>query len=95
MTNTIVVYIEEPDPIIVEVGIPGPRGADGIGSSYNQFNQTAPADTWVVNHNLGRKISIDIYSDGGKRMLAEIIQVSDNQVLVYFDEPTSGYALYL
>ncbi len=47
-------------------------------------------DTWIVNHNLNKRPNIDVYSVGGKEMLAEIIHTSLNQVIVYFDEPLSG-----
>lgn len=47
-------------------------------------------DTWVVNHNLNKRPNIDVYSIGGKEMLAEVIHVSLNQAVVYFDAPITG-----
>lgn len=79
---------------VIEVcGTPGPRGRDGASSSTFFHSQATAADIWTINHNLGRYVNTTPYSVGGMEMLAEIIQASTNQVLIYFDAPQSGFAI--
>lgn len=54
--------------------------------------QYTPSDSWVINHNLGRKPLVQVYTLGGVKMLTEVLHVSNNQALVRFDEPHDGYA---
>lgn len=79
-------------------GLPGPAGAQGLkgdtGGTVVTFNQSTPDVIWTINHNLGRKTPVTVYTVGGVEMFAEIIQTSVNQTLVYFDQPTAGYAIY-
>ena len=71
----------------------GPPGPAGVAGTF-EFMQVNPLATWTVNHNLGRKVLPQIYSAGGVQIHAEILRISNNQFLVFFDEPTSGSAFY-
>jgi hypothetical protein len=51
------------------------------------------SNTWTINHNLGKWPDIKVYSTGGKEMWAEILNSSYNQAIVYFDSPTTGFAI--
>lgn len=48
---------------------------------------------WVVNHNLGRNVSVEVLSVGGAKIGAEVLQYSLNQVRVYFEVPVPGKVL--
>ncbi len=52
---------------------------------------SSPSLTWVVNHNLGVRPSIDVFSDGGVKMLAKVEHVSINQAIVSFNSLTTGF----
>jgi hypothetical protein len=54
--------------------------------------QASAASTWTINHNLGVKPTVDVFSVGGVQVFAEILQVTNNQVQAFFDSPFSGYA---
>lgn len=69
----------------------GPAGASG--ASVPPFQFLSPQDTWVINHNIGRRPLVGVFSVGGVEMWAEILHVSLNQVIVYFDSPVAGYAI--
>lgn len=84
--------VTEP-PRVAQVVAAGMRGADGTSAATYQHNQASPADTWVINHNMGYRPSISIFSMGGMQMLANVQHVSENQARVYFDNPTAGYAV--
>jgi hypothetical protein len=48
---------------------------------------------WVINHNLGRAVSVEVLSVGGAKIGAEVLQYSLNQVRVYFEVPVPGKVL--
>jgi hypothetical protein len=64
--------------------------SDRSGGMPFVFTQTSPADTWVINHNLGRHPCPVVTGDGGAQMWAEVVNLSVNQLMVYFDAPTTG-----
>lgn len=76
---------------VVTVGLQGPPG---ISSGVFQHTQSAPLSLWNVNHNLGYRPNVGLYSSGGLLMLAEVLHLSTNQTQIFFDQPTSGYAVF-
>lgn len=76
---------------VVSCGSQGPRGASS--GSTEPFYFMTPLSTWVVNHNLGRRPVVSVFSVGGVEMFAEIIHTSTNQCQVMFDDPVTGYAI--
>ena len=58
-----------------------------------QHDQTTPINTWTVNHNLGYKPAVQVFTVGGNEVLAEIVHVDVNQVKIYLDEPMMGTAI--
>lgn len=60
----------------------------------DKFTQLSPLATWVINHNLGYRPHVSVYSVGGVLMLVEVLHASDDQVQILFDSPTAGYAIY-
>jgi hypothetical protein len=67
------------------------QGPPGTVAAYTHV-QSSPASTWVINHNLGYKPDVTLYTSGGVVMYAEIIHTSVNQTQVIFTVPTSGVA---
>lgn len=68
----------------------GPAGGGGI-SPYVQ-NFFTPANTWTINHNLGRKVDVVAFTMGSVKMVAEVVLITDNQAVVVFAQPTAGFA---
>ena len=79
------------------MSLKGPKGdkgdPGGSGLENVEIPISTPLDTWVLNHNLGAQPQITLLSVGGKELIAEIVRISDNQALVYFDTPTAGKAI--
>jgi hypothetical protein len=69
----------------------GPVGPPGAGAGYN-FAQTATSAVWTINHNLGYKPSVQVFTVGGLEMLAEVQHNSINQVIVTFNTAVAGTA---
>ncbi|MDP3848630.1 MAG: hypothetical protein Q8R10_19600 [Pseudomonas sp.] len=85
----LVVEPQQAPAVLVAVGEQGPAGASA--AAY-QHDQPSPMAVWVINHNLGYRPTVSVYTVGGVQMLAQIIHVSINQTMAVFDLPTSGYA---
>lgn len=58
------------------------------------YTQTAPSDTWVINHNLNRVVSVYVMTLDGEEMDAYVKQdmVTLDSVTVQFSEPVTGIA---
>lgn len=70
-------------------GPPGPAGGGGAGYLHTQ---TIADTTWIINHNLGYKPSVELIDSGGNEFDAEVTHISDNQVNVYLVAPLAGIA---
>lgn len=76
-------------------GSRGPRGLPGAAGPPNVgyvFDQPSAAALWVINHNLGFRPSLALFTTGGLAMSAEVLHTSINQVTVTFVLPTAGFA---
>jgi hypothetical protein len=81
------------DPITSSVSIinAGPPGPAGSSAGYDH-TQSSDSALWVINHNLGYKPSVQIFSVGGLEVIGEIHHISVNQVNVSFNDSISGSA---
>jgi len=91
--QTIVVFTENTTVVGADAagpqGVPGPSGDSASGFNFTQ----GVADTsWVINHNLGYRPVVDVFTVGGVIMLAEVVHVSNNQVLVTLNTAQTGSA---
>ena len=75
---------------LVMVGVQGPPGA---AQTTYEHTQAVPATEWIINHNFGRKVDVELFTVGGVRMLADVANVTTNQARAYFNEATAGIAL--
>lgn len=74
----------------VHMGLQGEAGA--VGGAYTH-TQSAATASWTVNHNLGYRPAIKALSLGGVEFWGEVLHVSVNQAILYFDSPNSGLAI--
>lgn len=51
-----------------------------------------PRTQWVINHNRGRRVMVQIYANDTGMTIGHIVQ-DGNTVTISFDEPVSGYAV--
>lgn len=77
--------------IVSRRGPPGPAGQGG-GSVGYEHTQLSPAATWNINHNLGYRPSVSVFSVGGVEVNAEVVHLSNNQTQVSFNTPYAGFA---
>ncbi len=56
------------------------------------YTQNTPSSTWIINHGLGYKPIVSIYTLGGQEIEADILHTSDNQTQIFFSVPTTGIA---
>lgn len=62
------------------------------GASAYVHDQASGSDAWNINHNLGYRPAVTVYSVGGAEIEAEVLHLSANQVRVYFINATAGVA---
>lgn len=73
------------------------NGSEWVDAEPNQnaafvFVQSTPLATWVINHNLGFKPSVELLDQGGNEFDADVLHTSINQVVVYLSIPATGTA---
>lgn len=84
---------QPPRPIAAIVGPPGPSGNEA--NRYTHV-QTNASPEWIVNHNLGMQPgAVSIKSVGGVEVEAEIVNISINQLRIYFSTPFAGTAVVI
>lgn len=66
--------------------------ANASGDKNFVFTQNVAASTWVINHNLGKYVSVTIVDSAGTVVNGEIEYNSINQVTVTFRSPFTGEA---
>lgn len=91
--NTVLAGVGTVHVSLINTGLQGPPGPPGPGATFYDHDQSSPAAEWVVNHNLGRLVSVTVLSPGGVEVEAEIVQVSINQTRVFFNQPQTGKTL--
>ncbi|MBT9158782.1 MAG: hypothetical protein DDT26_00029 [Dehalococcoidia bacterium] len=57
------------------------------------YDFPTPSLQWVVNHNLGRRVTVEAYTPGGVQVWATVTHTTVDQTVVSFDLPQAGYAL--
>jgi len=105
MTTTVTIFRHGPEVTIVRdettvvvggprvtvqlsrTGSPGPSGTGG----YNH-NQESASNTWTINHNLGYRPTVALFTVGGVEFDAEVVHTSVNQCTVNLVTPMAGMA---
>ncbi len=91
-TQTIVLDPATQAVSVVNAGPQGPAGMAGTGSDSMNFTQGSALTEWIINHNFGFYPSVSVYSVGGVEMIADVRNITSNQVRIYFNSPTAGSA---
>lgn len=73
-----------------------PEGPSGSNLYFHEFvhDQPSPLTSWTVNHNLGHKPEVGVYSTGSVQLMAEVVHLTENQTIISFVAPTAGYARF-
>jgi hypothetical protein len=53
--------------------------------------QSVPATTWVVNHNLNTKCSVQVVDEDKNEIIAQIDWIDNNTVNITLNIPFTGY----
>lgn len=75
---------------VAAVGVQGPAGP-GSNAGYNHVQGSA-SNTWTINHNLGYRPSVELFTTGGVEFEAEVIHTTVNQCIVYLATAIAGSA---
>lgn len=64
----------------------------GAGSPNYVHTQGSASTAWTVNHNLGFRPAVEVFSVGGAEIDAEVLHTSVNQTVITFTTSTAGSA---
>jgi S1-C subfamily serine protease len=70
-------------------GFQGIQGPMGSGFTYNQPNSLT---VWTINHNLGYKPSVTVYSSSNDEVIGEVVPIDLDNLTITFSSPFSGIA---
>lgn len=79
-----------PQGILIDTGVGGPAGRPGVSAALFEHVQSSPLAEWTVNHNLGHRPSVTVFSPGGVEVCAAVVHQSVNQLRIYFSAPQTG-----
>ena len=65
-----------------------------VASSRYEHTQTIVSAIWTVNHNLGFYPNATVFSVGRVEVEAQIVDISVNQTVIYFNQAQAGYARF-
>ena len=78
-------------------GVQGPMGPQGVpgaaGGTVVSLDQSTPASTWIINHNLNRPVFVTVLNSAGEQVFADVDQSDPNTVSIIFATPVSGKAV--
>jgi hypothetical protein len=72
-------------------GPQGTQGEPGLGAAYIHAQESA-ATTWTINHNLGYRPTVELYTAGGQEFDGAIEHTSLNQCVVTLNVARAGSA---
>lgn len=72
-------------------GAPGSPGGGG-GSSGFSFTQSTSSAVWTINHNLGYRPNVALFTVGGVNFNGEVSHPTVNQTIVSLSSPLAGSA---
>lgn len=54
-------------------------------------SQSTPTTTWIVNHGLNTRCSVQVVDMSGNQIIAQVDWIDNNTVHVLFNIPAAGY----
>lgn len=77
---------------VIAVPVVGPQGPPGVAGGF-EYVRSVAASTWIIDHNLGRKVHVSIFSDTADLVYADVFHGTTNQTTISFPLPTTGSAV--
>lgn len=77
--------------VLPVTGPPGPIGTPG--GAYFVHTQASPAATWIINHNLAKKVHVSVFDALNTVIHADIDHGTANQTTITFPSPAIGSAV--
>lgn len=85
------VVVATPPAQRVLVAAPGPQGPPGESGTSYSHEQTVPAATWILRHDMGRTPGVTLVVDG-RVVFTDIAYPDLNTVTITWPVPTVGRA---
>lgn len=84
-----------PEPSVVTVEVPGPRGPEGPPGTDTHYvhPQDTASDRWEIAHNLGKRPSVMVVDSAGTVVIGTVQHVGNNNLVISFGSPFAGEAI--
>jgi hypothetical protein len=79
-------------PAALSVFYVGTQGLPGASSAGIEFAFASASTSWTINHNLGVRPAVALFTVGGVEMMGQVTHTSVNQAVASFNTPQSGFA---
>ncbi len=73
-------------------GPQGPQGPAGGGTASYVHDQSVPAATWTINHNLGYFPNVTVVDSAGNQVIGQVQYISLNSMTINFNASFGGKA---
>ena len=83
----------EYDSVESSAGVVPPPVPTSPSPNIGPFYFNTPLLVWTINHNMWRRVGVEAYTSGGVLIWAQVTHIDNNQTLVTFDTPQTGYAI--
>ncbi len=90
--SQVVVVEPQPSVTVVASGEQGPPGPPGLDRHYEHI-QSLPADTWTIDHPLGKKPAVTVIDSAGDQVEGDVSYVGTLRVVLRFSAPFAGVAV--
>jgi hypothetical protein len=97
------IHDDDKYPLLIVATVPPTRATDLTSVAWGNVTgkpeillafehiQNSPSDTWNINHNLGYTPDVHVYI-GAVEVIAEVLQISNNQLQIILNSPRAGRA---
>lgn len=94
-----IIHENASDILVISAGnytVPGPAGPQGppgaSGGAYFDYVQASPAATWIIPHNLNKRVHVTLFNSLNEIVYADIVESTLNLATVTFPTPFVGFA---
>lgn len=90
--RVLVAFSDSGEPWLVEWTPLIPTPISGTGDKTYTHTQGSTATVWSVDHNLGKKPSIQSFDNSGNEIIGEVVHINTNSAIITFSQAVAGVA---
>lgn len=80
------------NPFYPKTHVDAVEGLEAVQDKTFEYSQLMPADSWAIEHNLGKMAAVTIVDSSGTQVVGEVKYTDKNNLIVSFSAAFSGKA---